>query len=137
MSDQSKRVRDVMANHPASIKVGTEVTDVVDVLLRLKMTGLPVVDADGIVVGFISEQDCLRKLLVSSYHCEGSLIVDEFMHDQPLTVSESDSVVDVAELMVTQKPKIYPVVDAQKRLVGLLTREQVLRALKDSRRACA
>ena len=59
------------------------------------------------------------------------------MHDQPLTVSESDSVVDVAELMVTQKPKIYPVVDAQKRLVGLLTREQVLRALKDSRRACA
>ena len=38
--------------------------------------------------------------------------------------------------MVTQKPKIYPVVDDKGILVGLLTREQVLRALKDSRRGC-
>ena len=38
--------------------------------------------------------------------------------------------------MVTEKPKIYPVVDAQGILTGLLTREQVLRALKDSRRGC-
>jgi CBS domain-containing protein len=87
-------------------------------------------------VGFVSEQDCLRKLLVSSYHCEGSLIVDEFMHAPPLTVAETDSVVNVAELMVTQKPKIYPVVDAQNRLVGMLSRHQVLKALKDTRRAC-
>ncbi len=127
----------LMARHPMAVATGTELTEVVEILLQHKFTGLPVVDDGQRVVGFVSEQDCLRKLLVSSYHCEGSLIVDEFMHDQPLTVSESDSVVDVAELMVTQKPKIYPVVDAQKRLVGLLTREQVLRALKDSRRACA
>ena len=58
------------------------------------------------------------------------------MHDQPLTVSEEDSAVNVAELMVTQKPKIYPVVNAQGVLTGLLTREQVLRALKDNRRGC-
>ena len=34
------------------------------------------------------------------------------MHDQPLTVREDDSVVDVAGLMVKQKPKIYPVLDS-------------------------
>jgi CBS domain-containing protein len=94
------------------------------------------VDDHNKVVGFVSEQDCLRKLLISSYHCEGSLVVEEFMHSQPLTVHEDDSAVNVAELMVTQKPKIYPVVDDKGILVGLLTREQVLRALKDSRRGC-
>ncbi|MCK0154684.1 CBS domain-containing protein [Alcanivorax sp. S6407] len=126
----------LMGKHPTAITLGTELTEVVDKLLQHKATGLPVVDANHRVVGFVSEQDCLRKLLVSSYHCEGSLVVDEFMHASPLTVAETDSVVNVAELMVNQKPKIYPVVDAQKRLVGLLSRHQVLRALKDSRRAC-
>ena len=129
-------VRSLMARHPASVKTGTELTEVVDILLQHKFTGLPVVDDHHKVVGIVSEQDCLRKLLISSYHCEGSLVVEEFMHDQPLTVHEEDSVVNVAELMVTQKPKIYPVVDDHGVLAGLLTREQVLRALKDSRRGC-
>lgn len=129
-------VRALMAKHPAAVKTGTELTAVVDILLQHKFTGLPVVDDHNKVVGFVSEQDCLRKLLISSYHCEGSLVVEDFMHDQPLTVKEDDSAVNVAELMVTEKPKIYPVVDAQGILTGLLTREQVLRALKDSRRGC-
>ena len=129
-------VRALMAKHPAAVKTDTELTAVVDILLQHKFTGLPVVDDHNKVVGFVSEQDCLRKLLISSYHCEGSLVVEEFMHSQPLTVHEDDSAVNVAELMVTQKPKIYPVVDAKGILVGLLAREQVLRALKDSRRGC-
>ena len=128
-------VRALMAKHPAAVKTGTELA-VVDILLQHKFTGQPVVDDHNKVVGFVSEQDCLRKLLISSYHCEGSLVVEEFMHSQPLTVHEDDSAVNVAELMVTQKPKIYPVVDDKGILVGLLTREQVLRALKDSRRGC-
>lgn len=133
---QEMTVRALMAKHPMAIKTGTELTEVVDALLQHKFTGLPVVDSQNKVVGFVSEQDCLRRLLISSYHCEGSLVVEEFMHDQPLTVSEEDSAVNVAELMVTQKPKIYPVVNAQGVLTGLLTREQVLRALKDNRRGC-
>ena len=133
---QEMTVRALMAKHPMAIKTGTELTEVVDALLQHKFTGLPVVDSQNKVVGFVSEQDCLRKLLISSYHCEGSLVVEDFMHDQPLTAKEDDSAVNVAELMVTEKPKIYPVVDAQGILTGLLTREQVLRALKDSRRGC-
>ena len=133
---QEMTVRALMAKHPMAIKTGTELTEVVDALLQHKFTGLPVVDSQNKVVGFVSEQDCLRKLLISSYHCEGSLVVEDFMHDQPLTVKDDDSAVNVAELMVTEKPKIYPVVDAQGILTGLLTREQVLRALKDSRRGC-
>ena len=133
---QEMTVRALMAKHPMAIKTGTELTEVVDALLQHKFTGLPVVDSQNKVVGFVSEQDCLRKLLISSYHCEGALVVEDVMHDQPLTVKEDDSAVNVAELMVTEKPKIYPVVDAQGILTGLLTREQVLRALKDSRRGC-
>ncbi|EKF73730.1 hypothetical protein A11A3_12228 [Alcanivorax hongdengensis A-11-3] len=134
MSDLT--VRALMARHPVSVKAGTELTEVVDLLLQHKYTGLPVINAEQKVIGFVSEQDCLRQLLVSSYHCEGALVVEEIMHDEPLTVKPDDSVVNVAEMMIKQKPKIYPVVDDRGTLVGLLTREQVMRALKDSRRGC-
>ncbi|MDF1821166.1 MAG: CBS domain-containing protein [Alcanivoracaceae bacterium] len=136
MSEASKKVSDVMARHPASIKVGTDITDVVDILLRLKTTGLPVVADNRKVVGFISEQDCLRSLLVSSYHCEGSPVVEDIMHIDPYTLAAEDNLVDVANLMIMQKPKIYPVVDDSGTLVGLLTRGHVLNALKDSRQHC-
>jgi len=134
MFSSGERVKDIMAQHPASIRVGTDITDVVDMLLRHHITGLPVIDEADRVVGFVSEQDCLRSLLVSSYHSEGSPRVEDVMFPEPLTVRLDDAVVDIAGLMVSQKPKIYPVVDQGGRLQGLLTRTQVLAALKQSRR---
>ncbi|GAA5132819.1 CBS domain-containing protein [Alloalcanivorax gelatiniphagus] len=129
-------VKDLMVSHPLAIQEGTELTSVVATLLQSRFSGLPVVDGERRVIGFVSEQDCLRRLLVASYHQEGSPRVEELMHDQPLTVRENDSVVDVAGMMVKQKPKIYPVLDGEHgRLVGLLTRRMVLRALNASRRA--
>ena len=130
MTEENKRVGEVMAQHPAKVRLGTEVTDVADLLLRLKMTGLPVVDEDMKVVGFVSEQDCLRSLLVSSYHDEGHPRVEDIMTPDAYTVREDDSVVDVANLMLMQKPKIYPVVDQAMQLVGLIHRGQVLAALQ-------
>ncbi len=134
MANGGKTVRDIMARHPASIRVGTDLTEVVEVLLRQHMTGLPVVDEADRVVGFVSEQDCLRTLLVSSYHGEGSPRVEDVMFREPLTVKLEDAVVDVAEMMVKQKPKIYPVVDQGGRLKGLLIRSQVLTCLIENRR---
>lgn len=127
-------VEDLMVRYPPSLLAGAEMTTVVATLLESGYLGLPVIDDNQRVIGFVSEQDCLRHLLVASYHQEGSLRVEELMHDEPLTVTEDELVVDVAELMVEQKPKNYPVVDADNKLVGLLTRGAVLQALNDSRR---
>lgn len=136
MKSDTGRVKDVMSRHPSAIRTGTDLTEVVEILLRLKVTGLPVIDASERVAGFISEQDCLRSLIVSTYHCEGAPLVENLMHREVLCVQPDDSLVDVAELMVRQKPKIYPVVDQDSRLLGMLSRGQVLKALKDMRRGC-
>ena len=134
MGSKGETVRDVMARHPASIRVGTDLTEVVEVLLRQHMTGLPVVDEADRVIGFVSKQDCLRTLLVSSYHGEGSPRVEDVMFREALTVKLDDALVDVAEQMVKQKPKLYPVVDEGGRLQGLLMRSQVLAHLIENRR---
>lgn len=126
-------VGSIMSRRSPMIQLGMTVGDVVEVLLRHRFLGLPVVDKNRVVVGFVSEQDCLKSLLVSSYHDEGSPKVEDVMHNEPLTLRQDTAIVDVAQMMLAQKPKIYPVVDENDKLLGILERSQVLVALRDRR----
>lgn len=122
---RSLKVSDVMSNHINPIKCGALLTDVVKTLLNNHVSGLPVVDEQRHVLGFVSEQDCIHSLLVSSYHCEGDPIVDDVMFREPLTVSPELSLVDLAQNLGAGKPKVYPVVENEK-LIGLITRSAIL-----------
>lgn len=119
------RVSDVMSNHIAPVRCGTPLTEVVKALLENHISGLPVVDANRHLLGFVSEQDCIHALLVSSYHCEGDPIVDDVMFHEPLTISPGTAIVDLAQMLGAGKPKVYPVVENGK-LIGIVTRTAVL-----------
>lgn len=125
---RSLKVSDVMWNHIEPVRCGTPLTKVVKTLLSNHVTGLPVVDDHRRVLGFVSEQDCIHSLLVSSYHGEGDPIVDDVMFRQPLTISPEMAVVDLAQNLGAGKPKVYPVVDHGK-LVGIVTRTAILSEL--------
>lgn len=129
-------VKDIMHTHPASARIDQPLIDVVEVLSKHRLMGIPVVDDDKHVVGFISEQDCIHSLLATSYFCEGNPRVGDVMSREPLTLKPADSVVDLARRMGRDKPKVYPVVQ-EGRLVGLVSRSDVLDALREEARACA
>ena len=131
----SIRVRDVMISPSPYVKHHTPLGEVVDILLRNRVMGLPVVAEGGAVVGFVSEQDCIHSMLVSSYHCEGAPNVDDVMHNEVLAVSPEQNIVDLAQNMGKNKPKLYPVIDDGK-LVGLITRSSILSALWENRATC-
>ncbi|MGO3296702.1 MAG: CBS domain-containing protein [Marinobacter sp.] len=122
------KVSDVMSNHISPVRCGTSLTDVVKALLNNHISGLPVVDAHRHLLGFVSEQDCIHALLVSNYHCEGDPIVDDVMFREPLTISPSTAIVDLAQMLGAGKPKVYPVVENEK-LIGIVTRTAVLAEL--------
>lgn len=128
---RSLKVSDVMWNHIEPIRCGAPLTAVVKVLLSNHVSGLPVVDDHRKVLGFVSEQDCIHALLVSTYHCEGDPIVDDVMYRSPVTVSPEMAVVDLAQNLGAGKPKVYPVVDHD-RLVGIVTRTAILKQLASS-----
>ncbi|MBD3658384.1 MULTISPECIES: CBS domain-containing protein [Marinobacter] len=128
---RSLKVSDVMWNHIEPIRCGTPLTRVVKTLLANHVTGLPVVDEHRKVLGFVSEQDCIHSLLVSSYHCEGEPTVDDVMFRSPLTVGPEMAVIDLAQNLGAGKPKVYPVVDHD-RLIGVVTRTAILAELAKS-----
>jgi CBS domain-containing protein len=110
-------------------------SEVVDILLKHGLPGAPVVDGENRVVGFVSEQDCLAPLLVSSYHCEGEKRVNEVMFSDVVSVHPDDALIGLAKRMSGKMPKQYPVIE-QGKLVGLITRSDVLRALSLAGKAC-
>ncbi len=126
---KSLLVRDYMSGDPLSFLPETDVLDAVHLLLKHEMTGAPVIDHFGKVVGFLSERDCIKVALSSSYHEQRGGRVSDFMTRQVITVEGDANISDIAELFVTKPFRCYPVVSESK-LVGQISRRHVLQALE-------
>ncbi len=122
-------ISDYMDRQPAVIRCNTPLTEVVKILIDKGITGAPVVNSKKEVLGFVSEKDCIKSLLSSSYYAEGATTVNDVMRKIALTMKPDDSIIDLAHSMEDQKPKVYPVVE-DGRLVGVITRAHVLKALQ-------
>lgn len=123
------KVADYMNRHPVIFHAEMPVEMAVDRLMKAQQTGGPVIDADRKIIGFISEQDCLARMLMSTYHDQPAARVADVMKSDVLTVKEYDGVIDLAQTMLQAKPKVYPVVDDNGYLIGIITRSHVLAAI--------
>ncbi|MGM0702559.1 MAG: CBS domain-containing protein [Pseudomonadota bacterium] len=121
-------VRDIMSRDCYRVTGNTSVTTLAEGLALHRLPGVPVVDSHDHLIGFISEQDVLGKVLESAYLNDEPPLVNELMRHEVLSVSPTKSITDLAQEMLGPKPKVYPVTE-QKRLVGIVTRRDVLSAL--------
>ena len=123
------KVADYMHRHPVTFTVDMPVELAVDRLIKGRQTGGPVVDSNNKIVGFVSEQDCLARMLMSTYHDQQAARVAEAMSVEVLTVKPYYGIIDLAQMMLKTKPKVYPVVDDDGYLLGIITRTDVLAAI--------
>lgn len=126
---KSLLVSEYMDHQPVMFKCNMTIAAAVEIFLTKCHIGGPVVNDENCVIGFLSEQDCLASMLQSTYLGESHSIVADKMRDEVLTVSPTDSVLDIAKLMTGQKPKIYPVVDEDNMLLGIISRRDILKAI--------
>lgn len=121
-------VRDYMDRNPHAINQLASVREAIAVLVNEGITGAPVIDENKVLVGFISEHDCIKQLLNDAFYYDESAAIGSIMRTELKTVTPDTSILTVAEAMAVGPPKNYPVVDHEK-LVGLISRADVLRAL--------
>ncbi|EGQ8061427.1 CBS domain-containing protein [Vibrio parahaemolyticus] len=125
----SLKVKDYMTLQAVTFTKDMSLTAALNKVMQSVTLGGPVIDDNKKVVGFLSEQDLLDKLVKASYHCQDTHTVQECMHEDVLSVSPEMSVIELADMMKVGKPKMYPVVDDRGKLVGIITRRDVLRAI--------
>lgn len=126
---ESLQVSDYMSQRPVTFTTEMPVAEAVEKLLHSHQTGGPVINDKKKLVGFLSEQDCLRQMIESSYYREQVARVKDIMVKDVLSVKPYTSVLEVAQKMISEKPKVYPVVDDDGILRGSISRAQVLNAI--------
>lgn len=126
------KVRDYMSRSLVVFKPDTEVLDAIHALVTNRISGAPVVDSTGELVGVLSERDCLRVTLISGYHGGGHGQVRDYMTEGAVTVQPDMTIVELAEKFLSQPYRRYPVVE-RNRLVGIISRRDILRGLLDLR----
>ena len=124
-----------MDRQPVLLRANMSLATAVEKLLDNNKMGAAVVDDNGDLAGFLSQQDCLAVMLKSSYHCDMTAVVKDCMRTEVLYVGPDDSILQLAEQMLGPKPKIYPVVE-QGKVVGTINRTNVLRAMNVYMQQC-
>ncbi len=134
--------KDIMNFDLTSVMEEDLVHDAIHILYSHNMQGIPVLDEDWNLVGFLSESDVLKAavptylevlakssfledeedLLLSRFHSFGNKKVGEFMDRNPIFVEPETSLMAVADLMIRKSVKRLPVVENGK-LAGMISRE--------------
>lgn len=142
------QVRDVMTPNVICARSDDSVLRAVRLMLQNRISGLPVVDAGGALVGIVSEGDFLRRSeigtarqrpkwlefilgpgrLADEYVHASGRKVSEVMTPSPYTVGEDDALEAVVELMEKHRIKRLPVLRGG-RLVGIVSRANLMHAI--------
>jgi len=128
MPIRSAKVKNFMSGNLVRFHPDTDVMDAIHSLVRHRISGAPVVDDRGNMVGMLSEFDCMKVVLASAYHDVPGGPVADLMIADVQTVDADMSIVDLAEQFMESKLRRYPVL-SDNRLVGQISRRDVLRAL--------
>ncbi|MGW2177551.1 CBS domain-containing protein [Streptomyces sp. NPDC001732] len=111
------KVGGLMTDDVVSVLPKTSFGEVAKLLAEHDIGGLPVVDEDDHVVGVVSGSDLLARRMLTAL---------ELMSVPAVTVHAEESVADAARLMVRRGVARLPVVDEEERLVGIVTRRDLL-----------
>lgn len=126
---RSVKVRDYMNREAITLSPETNLFQAIDVLVVNRISGAPVVDAQGNLVGVLSESDCLRGILNEAYFEETCGTVKSLMSEAVKTIDADADILKAAAHFVEHGRRRLPVTE-QGRLVGQISRRDLLRALK-------
>jgi CBS domain-containing protein len=113
------KVKEIMTTRVVTVTGDTPVPVIAGLLHDNRISGVPVVDADGAVVGLVSEYDLLAR---------SGETADEVMTSSVITVSEDTDVDDVRHLLIERRIRRVPVTSGQ-RLSGIVSRGDVVALL--------
>ncbi|GAA3784755.1 CBS domain-containing protein [Streptomyces chiangmaiensis] len=117
-----RSVGDLMTPDAVSVRPGTTFKEIARVLDEYEITAVPVIDGDGRPVGVVSEADLLRKQTSGGVGSTAGELMTS-----PAVVAEPEwDVVRAARTMETRRVKRLPVVDGDGRLIGVISRSDLL-----------
>jgi CBS domain-containing protein len=135
-------VQDLMTADPVTVTEDTRVKTALGLLARHQITSMPVLTKTGALCGVVSEADLIRDLVTqdprtheipqANHWHDRPKVVGEVMSTYAITVRPETDLAQAVELITSTTVKSVPVLDARERVVGMLSRCDVVRVLARS-----
>jgi len=122
-------VSDFMDKSFSTIQPDTSMDKAIKLLVKKKLTGVLVVDAEKSLVGILSERDCLQILLRHGFDRFPDDVVASYMHPVPKTVESRLDIIRAAQIFLENPFRRLAVVDDGK-LVGQITRRDIVKKME-------
>ena len=123
-------VSDFMARDLVTLRADMEINSAMHILLDRHISGAPVLDEDGVLVGILTKRDCLKAALDASYYRDWGGQVATYMTHPVTTIAASMDIIAATTRFIELPYRRFPVMD-NGQLVGQLSRTDALRAMAD------
>ncbi|MGD2167997.1 MAG: CBS domain-containing protein [Gammaproteobacteria bacterium] len=120
-----------MSTSVVTVPPGMGIMQLVHLLAERNVGGAVVADENGLLMGIVSERDCISVAVHAGYFDEFGGTVSEYMTRNVETCGANENLLDVAQRMAGSAHRLFPVVE-DGRLIGVLSRGHVLGALTNS-----
>ena len=128
-SSENIKVSDYMTTNLITFRPNQSVLEVMNTLIKKRISGVPVVNDKNELVGIISEGDCMKQISNSRYYNQPlqDFKVEQHMATNVDTIDGNMNVFDAADKFLTSKHRRFPIVENGK-LVGQISQKDVLKA---------
>ena len=142
------KAKEIMTKDVVSITPDTNASEALELLLKMRISGLPVLDEKNKLVGMFTEKEVLSAILPSYVGSVGRFMyqenpkavrqktlafrhlkVKDVMRRTSVTLDEDTTLCEVARIMLTQKARRITVLNKAKEVVGIVARGDVVEAL--------
>ncbi|MCS6771192.1 MAG: CBS domain-containing protein [Kiritimatiellae bacterium] len=120
-------VRDFMVTNLVTLRPRMPIREAIDILLKHRISGAPVVDDNGKLIGTLSEKDCLRVFANAAFYHSDPGDVEDYMNTNVVTISPDADIFHAAQVFLNNTFRRLPVLE-NGRLVGQISRRDVLNA---------
>ena len=121
-------IKEFMAKELITFQSDTLIETAMETFLTNKISGAPVLDDKGNLVGVLSEKDCMKTLFEATYYNNLGGFVKEYMSTDLTTINIHDTLSNVTDQFIKSRFRRFPVMEGEK-LVGQISRRDILRAI--------
>ncbi|MFY0627333.1 MAG: CBS domain-containing protein [Reichenbachiella sp.] len=131
LTNQPISVSDYMSSRLITFHPDQSISEVVETLLKKRISGAPVVNDRKELVGVISEGDCLKEIVKGKYLNYPMLdgTVKDHMAKNVKYIMPDVSIFEAAKMFLNLKIRRFPVLDTNMKLIGQISQKDIMRAV--------